>query len=66
MLYPTTGSEELLGAIQDRSTSCGTAVPLPLSDTVFVPPVVELLLIVNVSVSVPEVVGLNCTVTVAV
>ena len=41
-------------------------MPVPLSATVEVLPVVELLLMVNWSVSDPAVVGLNCTVTVTV
>src|SRR5271170_3707664 len=61
MLYPATGSGELAGASQLRSTSWATAVPVPLSAITAVFPVVELLLIVICPVSAPAVVGSNCS-----
>src|ERR1700731_1484230 len=61
MLYPATGSGEVAGASQLRSTSCATAVPVPLRATTAVPPLVELLLIVICPVRAPAVVGLNCS-----
>jgi hypothetical protein len=61
MLYSATGSEELDGASQLRSTSCPTAVPVPVRETVVVLPVMELLLIVSCPVRVPDEVGSNCS-----
>src|SRR5271170_8500073 len=66
MLYPATGSGELVGASQLRSTSCETAVPVPLRATTAVLPVVELLLIVICPVNAPAVVGSNCSCSVRV
>jgi hypothetical protein len=66
MLYPTTGSGELVGAVQLRSTECATAVPVPLNATAAVLPLVELLLIVSCPVTAPATVGRNCTCSVAV
>ena len=66
MLYPATGSGELVGAFQLRLTLCATAVPVPVSETVAVLPLVELLLIVSCPVSAPVVVGSNCSFSVAV
>ena len=45
------------------TVNCGfvAAVPVPLRETVAVPPVVELLLTVIFPVAAPETVGLNCT-----
>ena len=66
MLYPATGSGELAGASHLRSTSCVPAVPVPLSATTAVLPLVELLLIVICPVRAPAVVGLNCSCSVSV
>src|SRR5271170_5988533 len=66
MLYPATGSGELVGASQLRSTSCATAVPVPLRATAAVLPLVELLLIVTCPVTAPAVVGSNCSCSVRV
>ena len=61
MLYPTTGSVELVGASQLRSTSCATAIPVPVSATTTAPPVTELLLIMICPLKAPAVVGSNCS-----
>jgi len=61
MLYPVTGSGELAGAFQLKSTSCATAVPVPLRETTAELPIVELLLIVSCPVSAPAVAGSNCS-----
>jgi hypothetical protein len=61
MLYSATGSGELDGASQLRSTSCATAIPVPVRETVAVPPVVELLLILSCPVRGPDVGGSNCS-----
>ena len=66
MLYPATGSGELVGAFQLRSTSCATPVPVPLRAAIAVPPLVELLLTVICPVRAPAVVGLNCSCSVRV
>lgn len=65
MLYPTTGTGELVGASQLRSTSCATAVPTPLRVAVVLPPA-ELLLMVSCPLWVPAVVGSNCSCSVKV
>src|ERR1700722_16199612 len=61
MLYPTTGSVELVGASQLRSTSCATAIPVPVRATTAAPPLIELLLIVICPLKAPAVVGSNCS-----
>jgi hypothetical protein len=66
MLYPATGSAELAGALQVRSTECATAAPVPLNATTAEPPLAELLLIVSCPVTAPAAVGRNCTCSVAV
>ena len=66
MLYSVTGSEELDGASQLRSTLCATAVPVPVRETVAVLPLVELLLIASCPVRAPDVVGSNCSFSVRV
>src|ERR1700677_2114491 len=67
MLYPATGSGELVGAFQLSATWCVVDdVPVPLRATTAVPPVVELLLTVSCPVRAPVVVGSNCTCTVRV
>ena len=66
MLYPATGSVELVGALQLRLTECATAVPVPLNATTAELPLVELLLIVSCPVTAPAAVGRNCTCSVAV
>jgi len=66
MLYPTTGSGELVGAFQLRSTECATAVPVPLNATTAGLPLVALLVIVSCPVTAPAAVGRNCTCSVAV
>jgi hypothetical protein len=66
MLYPATGSAELVGGLQVRSTECATDVPVPLNATTAEPPLVELLLIVNCPVTAPAAVGRNCTCSVAI
>src|SRR3984957_9270028 len=66
MLYPATGSGEFTGAVQLRSTSCATGVPVPLRETTAELPVVELLVIVSCPVNAPVVVGSNCSCSVSV
>src|SRR5258708_3712118 len=61
MLYPATGSVELVGALQLRFTECATAVPVPLNATAAVLPLVELLLIVSCPVTAPAAVGRSCS-----
>src|SRR5215469_12412792 len=61
MLYPVTGSAELTGAFQLRSTSCEAAVPVPFRLITAVLPVDELLLMVSCPLAEPAAAGLNCT-----
>jgi hypothetical protein len=65
MLYPATGSEELLGAFQLTNTVYEDATPVPLRLTVADGLLDELLLMVSVPVAAPAVVGSNSTVMVA-
>src|SRR5271163_767054 len=66
MLYPATGSGELVGASQLRSTSYATVVPVPLRAISAELPLAELLLIVICPVRAPAVVGSNCSCSVRV
>jgi hypothetical protein len=66
MLYPATGSVELLGAFQVTTTSYEEATPEPVRLTVAVGLLDELLEMVRAPVAAPVVVGSNSTVTVAV
>ena len=56
MLYPTTGSVELVGRSQESCTSC--ELPVPLKPTTILPPV-QLLEIVNCPAYEPVVNGAN-------
>ena len=51
----------MTGAVQFSVTWCWTAVPMPLSRTSEVLPLVELLVNVSVPVDAPTVAGSNCT-----
>ena len=53
-------------AVLSERIGFGAAVPVPLSETVAVLPLVELLMIVSCPVVAPVAVGLNCTCTVSV
>ena len=67
MLYPATGSGELVGASQVKSTEYETAaVPVPVRPMTAVPLVEELLMIVSCPVAAPAVDGSNCTFSVAI
>jgi hypothetical protein len=63
-LYPATGSVELVGASQTKSTEYVT--PVPLSVITELAPVEELLAIDSWPVAAPETVGSNWTLSVAV
>lgn len=60
-MYPVTGSEELVGALQVRTTEYVTVeTPVPVRFRTVVPPDVALLDSVTVPVAAPAAVGSNC------